>query len=374
MIRQTKKSICFYAVLLLMSVFFIAACGKKEAVLPASETETQSSQELETQLQTELQTELQTQAQTAEISSLDVNVTKETAPVFTQTDETVYVTGDQVNLRSEGSTSAQVVATLKKGTALKRTGYSEQWSKVIYEEKEYYISSTYVSTTKPEEPAAAAPTLSGNGTGKIIAIDAGHQTKGMTDKEPNGPGSSVMKAKVTSGATGVATGLPEYKLNLAVSLKLKEELLARGYQVFMVRETNDVTLSNVERAVMANESGADIFIRVHANSLNDSSVRGTLTMCMTKNNPYYPSLYNKSSALSKLVTNGICDTTGFRNRGVQETDTMTGINWCTIPTSIVEMGFMSNAEEDRLMATDEYQTKIAKGIADGIDAYYAQGN
>lgn len=362
-IRNNKLVLIVLLVCLVLMVG-LSACAKSAVVSSVEVLETADSGAAETQ----------PEQPSAEISLLEVNVTKETAPQYTKTDETVYVTGDQVNLRTAGNTSASVIAKLSKGTQLQRVGIGEKWSKVVYQEKECYISSDYISVIKPEVAAAPKPVVTGSGTGKIIAIDAGHQAKGMSDKEPNGPGSSVMKAKVTSGTTGVATGLPEYKLNLAVSLKLKEELLARGYQVYMVRETHDVTLSNVERAIMANESGADIFIRVHANGASDSSIRGTLTMCMTKNNPYYPHLYQKSSALSQLVTNGICATTGFKNRGVQEVDTMTGINWCTIPTTIVEMGFMSNSEEDRLMAAEEYQMKIAKGIADGIDAYYTNGN
>ncbi|MEG2871433.1 MAG: N-acetylmuramoyl-L-alanine amidase, partial [Clostridium sp.] len=74
--------------------------------------------------------------------------------------------------------------------------------------------------------------------------------------------------------------------------------------------------------------------------------------------------------LSRKITDCISTATGFKNRGVQETDTMSGINWCDIPVSIVEMGFMSNPEEDRKLAQDEYQEKIAAGIADGIDAYF----
>lgn len=311
----------------------------------------------------------------AETSSHAADVTTETAPAFTVVDETVYVTGNQVNLRKSAGASGEVVAKLDRGTSLKRTGSSDSWSRVIFKDQECYISSQYVSTTEPEtEPAPSAPAVTGNGSGKIIAIDPGHQAKGNQEKEPVGPGSSTMKAKVASGTQGNVTGIPEYKLTLAVSLLLKQELLDRGYQVYMIRETNDVNISNAERAQMANGSGADIFVRVHANSLSDTSVNGALTMCQTSKNPYNGNLYSKSSALSKSVTDAICAQTGFRNRGVQETDTMSGINWCTIPVTIVEMGFMSNAGEDKKMATDEYRIKIAKGIADGIDAYYAAGN
>jgi len=103
---------------------------------------------------------------------------------------------------------------------------------------------------------------------KVIVIDAGHQTRAMSATEPNGPGSKTRKAKVTGGATGVATHLPEYKLNLIVAKKLKKELTSRGYKVIMVRTKNNVRLSNVDRAKIANKYKADAFIRIHANSAN----------------------------------------------------------------------------------------------------------
>lgn len=224
------------------------------------------------------------------------------------------------------------------------------------------------------DSGTAEPKVEGSGSGKIVAIDPGHQAKGNPEQEPIAPGAAQMKAKVASGTKGVVTGIPEYKLTLAVSLKLKDELLKRGYRVYMIRKTNDVNISNAERAKMANGSGADIFVRIHANSLSDSSVRGTLTMCQTSSNPYNGKLYSKSYALSKALAKDISASVGFQNRGVQTSDTMSGINWCRIPVSIVEMGFMSNAEEDRAMETDECQNKIVKGIADGIDDYYASGN
>ncbi len=203
----------------------------------------------------------------------------------------------------------------------------------------------------------------------VIVIDAGHQRKGNYEKEPNGPNSDVMKAKVSSGTQGIVTGLAEYELNLKVSLLLKEELLAKGYEVIMIRETHDIDISNVERAKIANEVKADAFIRIHADSSTNQDAKGVMTICQTSKNPYNSEWYEKSRTLSELVLEEVVEETGAKKRQIWETDTMTGINWTTVPTTILEMGFMSNPEEDKLLATEEYQKKIAKGIAQAIDRF-----
>lgn len=224
------------------------------------------------------------------------------------------------------------------------------------------------------EPPTTEPPVEDPPEKKLtVCIDAGHQRYGIFDKEPNGPGSDVMKTKLAAGTRGVSTGIAEYQLTLDVSLLLEQELIARGYEVIMIRRTNDCPKSNAERAQEANDSGADIFVRIHANGSENSTVSGALCCAPTRNNPFLPEqVIDNSIRLSRLVVDGLCDVTGARNRGLMSTDTMTGINWCEIPVTIVEMGFMSNPEEDELMATDEYRAKIVQGIANGIDAYFSE--
>lgn len=214
------------------------------------------------------------------------------------------------------------------------------------------------------------------GNGKKIAIDPGHQgyNVDMSAQEPMGPGSSEMKAKATTGTQGSFTGVPEYELNLNISKQLREELKNRGYEVMLTREDNDTAISNKERAELATQYGADIYVRIHANGSDDSSVNGAFTMIPSAQNPYVGALHDKSYALGEAVINAYCESCKIKNSGVQIFDNMTGINWSTVPVIILEMGFMSNESDDTNMENPDFQKLMVQGIANGIDAYFAAGN
>lgn len=237
------------------------------------------------------------------------------------------------------------------------------------------VPTTTVETTPPPTTPLPAttpvPTTTEPPVKRLIVIDPGHQAKGNYDKEPIGPGASEMKAKVSSGTQGCVTGLAEYELNFMVSLKLKEVLEQRGYDVILTRDSHNVDLSNSQRALLANEAGADAFIRIHANGSEDSSVSGAMTICQTPENPYNGYLYAQSYDLSVCVLDGMVAATGCNREFVWQTDTMSGINWCAVPATIVEMGYMSNPQEDLRLSQEDYQWQIANGIADGIDDFFA---
>ena len=226
----------------------------------------------------------------------------------------------------------------------------------------------------PEDSDSASSIFSSEAAqdGHIIGIDPGHQSEAvdMSALEPNGPGSSDMKAKCSTGTQGSYSGLPEYELNLEVSLQLKEILEQRGYQVVMTRTDNKTAISNKERAEYVASQGAEIYVRIHANGDDSHTASGAQTMSPSQNNPYIPQLFDQSNRLSQCILDSYCSATGFQNLGVQYYDNMTGINWSTVPVTIIEMGFMTSQNDDLKMADPDFQKTMAEGIANGIDAYF----
>ncbi|MCR5214640.1 MAG: N-acetylmuramoyl-L-alanine amidase [Eubacterium sp.] len=263
-----------------------------------------------------------------------------------------------------------------------------QWLKI--DKKWYHFSSSgYMDTSKwigksyvgqdgvwiedytNEDGSVGDPSKkSGNASGKVIVIDPGHSSKVASGTEPLGPGSSETKAKDSGGTKGVATGIYEYQLNMTMAEKLKTELESRGYTVYMTRTDNYTAISCMERAQVANDKNADAYIRIHADGSDNSSASGAMTICITPDNAFVKEMYSESKRLSECLLNSYCSATGYKNRGVWETDTMSGNNWSKVPTTLIELGFMTNPTEDSQMNDASFQEKMVSGMADGIDKFF----
>ncbi|HSK48378.1 MAG TPA: N-acetylmuramoyl-L-alanine amidase [Coriobacteriia bacterium] len=198
----------------------------------------------------------------------------------------------------------------------------------------------------------------------VVCIDPGHQEHGDTSSEPIGPGAKESKAKVTGGTTGVSTGLPEYEVVLQISNNLRKRLAAKNVKVVMTRTTNDVDLSNSERAAIANKADADLFIRIHCDGNPKSTMSGISTLYPAANR-WTESFAGTSKKAARALQSSVVASTGAVDLGIVRRGDLSGFNYSQVPSVLVECGFMSNSVEDRLLASPHYQDKIAEGLAEG---------
>ncbi|MDR1328255.1 MAG: N-acetylmuramoyl-L-alanine amidase [Oscillospiraceae bacterium] len=215
-----------------------------------------------------------------------------------------------------------------------------------------------------EQPRKESPGGNLSLAGYKIGIDAGHQGRGNSAQEPVSPGSEETKAKVTSGTQGRFTGVAEHTVNLNVALLLEEKLLDLGAEVVMVRRTPEVDISNVERATMMNDAGVDIVIRIHADGSEDASVSGASMHVPASQDT--AAINDASRAAGEVIFKEFISVTGAKDKCVVGRRDLSGFNWSTVPAVLIELGFMTNEEEDRLLTTPEYQELCAEGLARGI--------
>ncbi|WP_242863933.1 N-acetylmuramoyl-L-alanine amidase family protein [Clostridium tepidiprofundi] len=204
-----------------------------------------------------------------------------------------------------------------------------------------------------------------NAENKVIVIDPGHADHPNLEKEPIAPGSKTMKIKDGGGTRGTFTKTPEYVVAMKVAKKLKTLLEQKGFTVIMTKTDNSVSLGNVERAEIGNKANAALVIRIHADGAANASAHGASMLVPALTKCTAP-IYDESKRCGKIVIDTLTKEVGMYNRGVVYRKDITGFNWSKVPVILIEMGFMTNEQEDHLLNSPDYQDSIAKGLADGI--------
>ena len=405
MIRNRYAALCMTGLLTFGSAVGLAGCGSYEKVETLSES---GASEEETGTE---ETKAVLEAQTSE---KETEMTQAKLPEFDSVDETVYVVtedGGTVNVRSSCNklNNSNVIASLDTGTELKRTGVSKEWSRIVLEGEAACIASDFLSTEKPDPSIYSNSASFAEGEvkldpswqyadfskinsgaavlyrsqadsrkGKTICVNAGHGTQGGSsvktlchpDGTPKVTGGTTSagatSAVAVSGGMTFADGTPEYKVTVALARILKDKLLAKGYDVLMIREGDDVQLDNVARTVIANNA-SDCHIALHWDSTE--SDKGAFYMSVPSNESYrnmepVKSHWQEHNALGESLIAGL-KSVGVKifSSGSMEMD-LTQTSFSTVPSIDIELGDkVSDHSEGTL-------NNLADGLAVGVDQFF----
>ena len=205
----------------------------------------------------------------------------------------------------------------------------------------------------------------------LVCLDPGHGTPPAIGRqvEPIGPGSHVMKIKDGGGARGEAA------VALAIAVRARRLLLARGYRVAMTRTGPTIRLGNgngnIARARFCNRRHAALMVRIHADGSTDRSLHGVSTLVPAWHRGWTDDIYARSLRAGRALQKAVVRSTGAADRGIVQRSDLTGFNWANVPVVLVETGFLSNPTEARRLHTAAYQQRVARGLTAGVAAFVA---
>ncbi|HSC48855.1 MAG TPA: N-acetylmuramoyl-L-alanine amidase [Gaiellaceae bacterium] len=205
----------------------------------------------------------------------------------------------------------------------------------------------------------------------LVCLDPGHGTPPAIGRqvEPIGPGSRTMKIKDGGGAAG------EAPVALAIALRARRLLLARGYRVAMTRTGPTIRLGdgdgNIARARFCNRRHAALMVRIHADGSTARALHGVSTLVPAWRRGWTDDIYARSLRAGRALQAAVLAATGAADRGVVRRGDLTGFNWADVPAVLIETGFMTNPAESSRLHTAAYQQQLALGIERGVAAFVA---
>ena len=202
-----------------------------------------------------------------------------------------------------------------------------------------------------------------------VCIDPGHQELEVfggrvheypgSDKLVSGGNSTMGQGAVTLRKESVGV--------LEISYRLCRILRELGAEVTMTRWAEEVSVTNMERAEYANAQGADYFLRIHLN-VSDRGNNNAVYAYGPSHSPYAKAVMplEQYRDVGQTILNGLKAATGVKGGVVRMSDQFVGNNWAKMTAFLLECGFLSTPANDWILTTDDYQEKIARGIADGL--------
>ena len=220
----------------------------------------------------------------------------------------------------------------------------------------------YTLTAALEEP------IPGRLSGVTVCVDAGHQGIHRTVKEPMGPGVSGYTISKGGMAQGKVTWRMESIVALEYSFRIRDELMRQGATVIMTRETEDTWLSNIDRANIAEAGGADFMLRIHCNTRSNRKVTGIGVYGPISDYSRAAAPLDQYKAMGQALLDAMNASVGYKVEGNKPTfnSEYAGSNWAKMPCFLLELGYMSNKEEDVRLSHPYYQQQLTEGIVQGV--------
>jgi N-acetylmuramoyl-L-alanine amidase len=286
---------------------------------------------------------------TAATSTTPSTPTPVPTPTPSVTTYTKYVTStDGLNVRASRDWNSTKLGTVPYRGKVTLSNVTNGWGYVVYGNLKGYVNVSYLSDTQPSVSIPTNPTtppvVSGNLSGKTVVLDPGHGGK-------------------FNGAQGIVI---EETVNLQISLKVRAKLQAQGANVLMTRTTDTACTPygtyNQDllcRPALATKNHANVFVSIHANS-GASSASGAET--------FWYNSGRGDQRLSSYIMNELKTTGGMKSRSYKFGN-LSVLRNSTVPSTLVETGFVTNASDAAKLGSSSYQDKIAQAIANGITQY-----
>lgn len=276
---------------------------------------------------------------TSASSQTKVNSNKQT----TQSNEKVIIQYDGTNLRVQPNTNSKVGKRAKIGETYSVISKNNDWYEINVDDQKLFVASWVVKTSSQSSSTSQstvnkADRKAGTLRGLTIVIDPGH---GGNDH----------------GTTGV-TGTPEKSVNLKTAELLASKLRSAGANVIMTRES-DKYVDLRKRVSISNQYNADAFISIHYDATVDHSVNGFTT--------YYFNGNNKQ--LANAIHKGLKGSVQLRDRGVQVGNYLV-LRENSKPAVLLELGYLSNRDEERTVNSKYYREAATQGIYNGLINYF----